>query len=885
MEKKENYKYLLSDFVPPPAQLKHMDIALSFGTDTVDGENTLSLVARRALSSIDFDAQDLEVFAVERIAYDGSSTPLEHVMDLEARKLRVTLDKPVAKGEAFKIHTRVRCRPSETKLEGIYLDATPEGAPQQFMSQCQQWGFQRILPVFDDCAAKCTYRTTIEADARYTHLISNGDIDRTTNPSGHPEPVPGNPSRQRVTYVNNVPMAPYLFIVAVGTWDSISGEVVTPQGKHVRLEYLVPPGRAEGARVPLEILKDSVLWQARAQRFEYRYDTYRTITMEKSYFGGMENVGNTTIITDAALIDEWTSDARLIYAHGVIVHEYEHNQCGSEVTMATPFDVWLNEAYTVDVERRYLDTVFDPSFMRLRELDAIRDPHVGPLAIEEAGFLGRIVRQGFNDPGELIDGLTYVKAAEVIRMLRFVLGAEAFDRAFDLYFSRFCGGNADTDQFIATIEESTGRNLSQFRREWLETIGYPIVRVRHAYDAVRRELSITLSQTRRGKGGAFVIPFAWAAVDGAGHDIPGASGTLVLDSAENTWTFPVAEEPAFISCNRGATFYGVCEDADATPESLRKQALLDPDLLNRVEAMRRLTEIQRKRILDGLPIETASWGALFREIIAMPGLPDGLRGYLLTIEELPLDRDLLRRPTDLRRAMRELRHAAAEACGDALFDAYAALDTVTGARHLASNGLGAHIERRMLKGVLGGLLAALDKPRAHDALVAHFREAVNITDKLNTLSSIWTSSYAGRDALMEEMREICAPHLSAYMGYLTVVGRSPRADVFDCVSREAARREYNPANPGISRSLVVAATRNNDQLWTDAGMRWLVDATVELAASSENTAMRMLSPLQSAHDLAPMERELGLNALRELLARLDPDAFPVLSARIKQYLG
>jgi aminopeptidase N len=35
----------------------------------------------------------------------------------------------------------------------------------------------------------------------------------------------------------------------------------------------------------------------------------------------------------------------------VIVHEFEHNQCGSDVTMESPFDMWLNEAYTVDVER------------------------------------------------------------------------------------------------------------------------------------------------------------------------------------------------------------------------------------------------------------------------------------------------------------------------------------------------------------------------------------------------------------------------------------------------------------------------------------------------------------------------------------------------------
>jgi aminopeptidase N len=67
------------------------------------------------------------------------------------------------------------------------------------MSQCQQWGFQRILPVIDDCTAKCTMRTTIEADARYTHLISNGNVSRTLNPDGRPRLKPGDATRQVIT--------------------------------------------------------------------------------------------------------------------------------------------------------------------------------------------------------------------------------------------------------------------------------------------------------------------------------------------------------------------------------------------------------------------------------------------------------------------------------------------------------------------------------------------------------------------------------------------------------------------------------------------------------------------------------------------------------------
>ena len=215
----------------------------------------------------------------------------------------------------------------------------------------------------------------------------------------------------------------------------------------------MPPGTADGARIPMEILKESILWIGKTQGYEYTGDTYRTICMTKSNFGGMENVGNTTIVTDAALITEHTLDLGLLYAHAVIVHEFEHNQCGSETTMETPFDVWLNEAYTVDVERQFMADLFNPSFIRLNQVEGIRNPLLGPLAMEDAGHVGRIVREGFNHPDELIDSVTYVKAAEVIRMLRLVLGDDAFHAGKTLYFSRYHHGNANTDQFFQCFEE------------------------------------------------------------------------------------------------------------------------------------------------------------------------------------------------------------------------------------------------------------------------------------------------------------------------------------------------------------------------------------------------------------------------------------------------
>ncbi|MCC6345989.1 MAG: DUF3458 domain-containing protein, partial [Nitrospirales bacterium] len=279
MAAERSFRYRREDFGALPVTLHHLTIHLSFFEDRVEADNCLEMTARHDLEEISLEANGLEILAVEWVTgpSDRGGLPLAHLYDRSRNRLSVRLPRRVEEGGRFFIRTTTRCFPSDHLLEGIYRDVTPPGAPQQYMSQCQQWGFQRIMPIFDDCRAKCTMTSTLEADSRYTHLISNGNIDRTRNPEGKPVPKPGEPGRQVITYENPVPMAPYLFLACAGTWDMLADEVRYESGRRVRLEYLVPPGTAGEARIPMEILKRSLLWIRKTQEYEYTGDTYRTI--------------------------------------------------------------------------------------------------------------------------------------------------------------------------------------------------------------------------------------------------------------------------------------------------------------------------------------------------------------------------------------------------------------------------------------------------------------------------------------------------------------------------------------------------------------------------------------------------------------------------------
>lgn len=883
MEEKR-YKYMREDFGDLPVMLDHLTIYLNFVGDYVEAANCLEMTASQTMKELHLDANGIEILKVAWCeSRSDEGIPLDYKYDRVKNRLSIRLAEKVEKGRKFLVRTITRCFPSDHILEGIYRDTTPPGAPQQYVSQCQQWGFQRIMPILDDCRAKCTMVTTIEADSAYTHLISNGDVSRRLNPDGRPVPKPGDPSRQVITYENLVPMAPYLFLVCVGTWDTLVDSAVYESGRSVRLEYLVPPGAAEYVRVPMNILKQSILWIKEKQDYEYTGETYRTICMNKSNFGGMENVGNTTIVADAALVTEHTLDMALLYAHAVIVHEFEHNQCGSETTMATPFDVWLNEAYTVDVERQFMADIFNPDFMRLYQVDSIRNPLLGPLAIEDAGHAGRIVREGFNDPDELIDGVTYVKAAEVIRMLRLLLGDENFQAGKTLYFSRYRNGNANTDQFFECFEEVAGRSLRQFMKEWLYRIGYPRVNATAGYDSSKGSYRIRFRQEIDPGQKPFHLPIKLALVDFAGNDIPGTQRVFQLNETEGEIVLDgIASAPAFASINRDFSFYGTFSYTGANHETLALQARLDPNAYNRVDAFRQLADIERIKLLLNPDDEVSQeWLALCGEILADGDMPNSLKAYFLRIDEQPLNRAYATWYPELVAARERLMLAVNRKYRDRLGQEFMSLDTYSGANDATHK---AGIEARMLKQVLLDIISIDDSQESHGMILNHFYSATTATDRVAALLALNRSSAPSRRKVLEEVYTAWHTSLSGYANYLRVVAGGTREDVFEMIEAEKGRPGFDITQPTWSRALFLPMATNNRMVWTDRGINWIADKVIELAPINATTTSRLLNTFQHVKKLkSPLQAKV-MAALEKIVLYVSQEASPAVHGQARAYL-
>jgi aminopeptidase N len=374
---------------------------------------------------------------------------------------------------------------------------------------------------------------------------------------------------------------------------------------------------------------------------------------------------------------------------------------------------------------------------------------------------------------------------------------------------------------------------------------------------------------------------ALAAVDSSGRDVPGTATIVELSDAETTLEFRGIPEPAFMSYNRGVSFYGACRDLSASREALLRQVRLDPDLLNRVEAMRLLTDGEKIRLIEDPQASVSEdWLELFRSLVLSRELPHALRAFLLRIDEQTLDRSYLPLFVERWRARRALLRQLSELLMDDLLDAFHGVDTYRHTRALKDG-----VDARRLKAVLLELVTAADTAESQAVARDHFARAWHISDKSSALTFVYASSDPSRNDMLQEAYDEWHGNVSGYATYLRVIGHGHECSVFDRVSVEARRPGFRNDHPSFARALYLPVTQNNGLIWTDTGIQWLRDTVIDMASVNENTALRLVSVFQLVQKLRDPLRSNVLAALGQMRAAIEPDACPALAGRLSSFLS
>ena len=936
-----DYRFSRADFGPLELAPLHYDLQFFIEPTEVTVVATQTYLVNKASNVLKLNSHNLKIESVEllqkhsllgappvgldavipdfvaHVASLEDPVAVEYEVQNDERFLVVKLPGEVQKGEEVVVRTRSVCYPNAKELEGIYFDYTPPGAPQQLITQCQQYGFQRIVPCVDRMASKTFYTTTITADKRYTNIVSNGDLAPAyQGENGEPNfhDAAGGDKKVIRYYNHKVNMAPYLFFLGCGTYDVYKKEVEYCDGDTCMLELLCLPGvvEPEDAKNSLTALHDSILWlylscgpeatkhdaerkemytlvrqredlkiangdaaalesvRARLKElalcwtvslgYKYTGSVYREIAMENSNYGGMENVGNTTIISSRLTGSKWLVDGGYVYMEGVKIHEFYHNINGSQVTGASPFEIWLNEAVTVHIQRQREDELFGADYMRLRQVMYAFTPAVGPLAADRSPRSMAVEPIGFNTTHELISAMTYSKAPEFVRMCQKILGDEKFDVALHNYHTKYAYSNATSDQWVDEMaaHAPASVDLRAMAKGWLKRTGYPTVTVEAVTKSAPGQFAVDLTQSGFENQVAseqypWIVPVNWALLSKTDGSTL-ASGLFILQKETDRFTFSTegdaTVEDCFLSVGRDWSFFGDVNMKCSTPEMKTAQALNDTDPVNRYLAFRTIVDEEKAALILGTQSEPGStYLELFSTILNDGSMSPATKALLLMIEEsVPSRPDLGHYYQKIADAKTALINAIQEKYGETIVKMYDALAAAAKPGPQLEG-----IKERPLKNMLLGMICrsnSFSKAEAATRALAQLNLSPFMSDKSSAFVKLLNiagedesvAAALGLQGVFEKIKGEWTAHPIGCEAYISAICQTDCCKSPDYIRNLVNEPFFKLELAGHARTVARGWTRNRKRaLMTDDGLELTKELFFKIGKVNQMSAYSFLS--------------------------------------------
>ncbi len=220
----------------------------------------------------------------------------------------------------------------------------------------------------------------------------------------------------------------------------------------------------------MDALKRSMQWDEEVYGREYDLDMFNIVAVDDFNMGAMENKGLNIFNSSCVLASpETATDANFERIEAIIAHEYFHNWTGNRITCRDWFQLCLKEGLTVFRDQQFTADMRSHAVKRIDDVMALRARQFR----EDNGPLAHPVRpDSFVEINNFYTATVYEKGAEVIGMLKRLVGDDAYAAALDLYFDRHDGDAATIEDWLKVFEDATGRDLRQFKR-WYSQAGTP----------------------------------------------------------------------------------------------------------------------------------------------------------------------------------------------------------------------------------------------------------------------------------------------------------------------------------------------------------------------------------------------------------------------------
>ncbi|MEO0057850.1 MAG: hypothetical protein RIT17_1323, partial [Pseudomonadota bacterium] len=510
---------------------------------------------------------------------------------------------------------------ANTQLMGLYASSG------MLCTQCEAEGFRRItfFPDRPDVLSVYTVRMTGDK-AAFPILLCNGNRTAAGD---------NGDGTHWAEWHDPWPKPSYLFALVAGDLVANSKPFTTQSGREVECNIWVRPEDLARTDHALESLHRSMAWDEQVFGREYDLDLYNIVAVSDFNMGAMENKGLNVFNTKYVLADPDTAtDGDFDAVEGVIAHEYFHNWSGNRITCRDWFQLSLKEGFTVLRDQLFSQDMRGQAVKRIEDVRILRAAQFP----EDGGPLAHPIRpDSYREISNFYTATIYNKGAEVIRMMRSMVGLERFRAGTDLYFGRHDGEAATCEDFVKAIEDGAEIDLSSFRL-WYSQAGTPRIAVRQAVEG--GSLVLTLKQhvpATPGQPDKLPMPIPLRlAVHSRATGTLGAEQLVVLVQTEQTFILPLAGPDPVVSINRGFTAPVVIERT-LERDDLVFLAAHDDDPFARSEALQELAVSHLVGAAGGAlsPEDRAAGEAAiisaFRSSLADAALDDAMRGELMML--------------------------------------------------------------------------------------------------------------------------------------------------------------------------------------------------------------------------------------------------------------
>ncbi|KAK2762761.1 hypothetical protein FQN54_000935 [Arachnomyces sp. PD_36] len=372
---------------------------------------------------------DTSFVDIDGVKVDGKTATWDLLPRMEpyGSALKIKLDQGVELDKTVEVDISLKTTEKCTALQWLTPEQTSNKKHPYLFSQCQAIHARSIFPCQDTPDVKSTYDFNLRSPLP---VVASGLPTREKQPadeSGH----------QLYQFQQKLPMPSYLFAVA-------SGDIVeAPIGP--RSVVVTSPDKLEECKWELEADTENYMNAIEKIVFPYVWGEYNVLILPPSFpYGGMENPVYTFATPSIISKDRENVD--------VIAHELSHSWSGNLVTNGSWEHFWLNEGWTIYLERRILAAIHGEPY---RHFSAIIGWKALTDSINRYGvdheFTKLVTDLKGKDPDDAFSSIPYEKGFNFIFYLENLVGQGKFDKFIPHYFTTFKGKSLDSYEFKSTI--------------------------------------------------------------------------------------------------------------------------------------------------------------------------------------------------------------------------------------------------------------------------------------------------------------------------------------------------------------------------------------------------------------------------------------------------